>query len=415
MKKYNTVKIALLLLSSCSADSKKELKEEVGKEDIVKEEKKQVKIYAEKPAEKEESDWDGEWWRKMPWEKSIRNIVFAADGTPFKSDIYHPSYYRITKTTRDATMEAHRQISSAVGLKASGDNRPKLASFLTARASIETSMQGSVRPFDTRGSVHSLDVSAAYQAGIRNRKKYTDAGNVIAKDRPYWFLGYGQGGMISWFFLDKWDILGDPRMLGDTVISGMTYRRALSEKYEQMKRTTVRCYEYDDSGKMRVLNFSGKAKKYRVQKYKIDEEKYNACMDGRKGKKEKDAIKECRANSKIPYRWKPGLSQPENTVKVNSITWWYLKQAVGGRPCPPWKGDEYEKYARNRFKKRARIFDLDSESVVRRYDLGQEPDGVDQYELWKDIWDNTVSALGGAPIDWNGLLLHGEEREGHGR
>lgn len=334
------------------------------------------------------------WWMSMPWEETVSLLAFDSEGTPSPIDVKP----RITKKTRDTTREIHKQIAihtSARGMAKKVGNRrsPKLAAFLSSRASIETSMQGNHRPFDMRGSVHGLDVKAAYRAGLRRRPKFVEAGNEIAEKRPEVFLGYGQAGMISWLFLDRWDIKGDPRMLGDSVIGGLTYRRALVESFNMLKGSKIRCSEYSDMGREKKLWFNGK--KYKVGAPLIDESAYSSCIS--EGGKQS----ECRKSSRKTYRWKPGDPQPKNTVQVDKISWWTLKQAAGGRPCPPWKGDEYQKYARDRFRERSARFGLDSESEVRRSNLGDEPGDVNQYDLWRKIWDSSIESLGREPIDWS--------------
>ena len=226
-------------------------------------------------------------WMEFPWASTVRPLVFDKDGTPIPVESHPRSYYRITTKTKAATREIHRQVAKAAGLRVTEENTPRFALFLTTRSSIETSLQGNQRPFDTRGSIHGLDVKAAYRSGIRgNRAKYEEAGNQLAIDMPYIFLGYGQGGMISWLFLDNWDMLGDPRMLGDSVIGAMTYRRSLVEKFRMLKKSRIKCYEYDDVGREITQKFNNK--KYTVARYRIDQAKYDQCVDdGPKSKKEK--------------------------------------------------------------------------------------------------------------------------------
>jgi hypothetical protein len=361
---------------------------------------------------KQEAKEVDEWWMALPWKKAVKPLLFDKDGTPMPMSLHPRSYYRIAGKTKETTKEVHRQIAIAVGLRASEEHVPKLARFLSTRSSIETSMQGNQRPFDTRGSVHSLDVKAAYRAGIRSRDKYIEAGNELAKDTPWIFLGYGQGGMISWFFLDDWDIKGDPRMLGDSVIGGLTYRRALVSAYNSQKNSKIRCFEYDNEGRAKTLFFNGK--NYRVGKVAIDADKYQACMDeGPKSRAEKKSedklVARCEHDSRKTYKWKPGAPQPENTVPIPEITWWQLKRAAGGQACPPWKGDTYYKHTKAKHAKRAAAFDLDLTGVVRRRDLGHEPEGVNQYDLWKSIWDSVVESLGDKPINWENLSTIGSE------
>jgi len=348
-----------------------------------------------------EEDRKGDlWWLSLPWENSIKDVVYADDGTAYPLDYKGPSS-KITKDTVATTREIHRQISLHFGIKDRGKKPPKLASFLSARSSVETSMNGNERPFDRRGTVHGLDLKANWRAGLRVRGDYVELGSEWALHRPELFLGYGQGGMISWFFLKHWDASADPRSLGDSVVSGITYRRSLKAAFDRAKSTRIRCTEWDDEGREKNLWFNGE--KHRVGKPLLDEAAYDACLE------DGGSEKECRSKSRKTYKWKPGDPQPENTVKISKVTWWYLKSASGGRPCPAWKGDTYYKKTRKRFSSRARRFGLDSESSVRASDLGSEPEGS-QYDLWKDIWDATLESRGKPPVDWDSLLKYGEER-----
>lgn len=352
-------------------------------------------------------------WMEFPWESTVRPLVFDKNGTPIPVESHPRSYYRITTKTKAATLEIHRQVAKAAGLRVTEENTPRFALFLTTRSSTETSLQGNQRPFDTRGSIHGLDVKAAYRSGIRgNRAKYEEAGNQLAIDMPHIFLGYGQAGMISWLFLDNWDMLGDPRMLGDSVIGAMTYRRSLVEKFRMLTKSRIKCYEYDDVGREITQKFNNK--KYTVARYRIDQTKYDQCVgDGPKSKPEKRdesrLERRCRSSSRMSYSWRPGLEQPENTVPVERITWWELKRATGGKPCPPWKGDEKEAALTAAFLSRANEFEFNPMTTVRRNHLGSEPEGVNQYDLWMSIWDATMESLGEAPINWDNLLTMGVE------
>lgn len=352
------------------------------------------------------------WWMELPWEMTVKPLVFDKDGTPLPMSMHPPAYYRITDETELATIEVHRQIAKAVGLRVDDKHTPGLSKFLSARSSIETTMQGNQRPFDTRGSIHSLDVKAAYRSGIRNRDKYVEAGNQLAEERPYVFLGYGQAGMISWLYLDDWDILGDPRMLGDNAVAGLTYRRVMVKSFRRMRGSRIKCHEYNDEGRVVKRSFNGKS--YRVASIAIDEEKAASCIEAgpttRKEKSSPEALESrCRSENRKSYKWKLGEPQPDNTVSVEKITWWDLKRASGGKPCPAWKGDELEKALRSNLSKRANRLELDISKVVRLKDLGEEPEGVNQYELWMGIWDATMVALGKEPINWNNLRTIGSE------
>ena len=355
------------------------------------------------------------WWMEFPWEKTVIPLAFDEDGTPIPIEIHPRSYYRIRGKTKEHTREIHKQIALALGLRVDERRTAKFANFLSTRSSIETSMQGNQRPFDTRGTVHSLDVAGAYRAGIRNRQKYVDAGNYMAIHEPYLFLGYGQGGMISWLFLDNWDLLGDPRMLGDSVIGGLTYRRSLINKFKMLTSSRIKCYEYDEVG--RVVTHSFNKKKYRVGRYAVDEEAVAACIDdGPKSKAEKSSPKKlenrCRMKNRKSYNWRPGLDQPDNTTPVPAITWWHLKRASGGRPCPSWNKDELVEHTKAKFYKRAAQFNFNPSGIVRRRDLGNEPEGVNQYELWMQIWDAAMVSLEEEPINWENLRFLGyEERQ----
>ena len=111
----------------------------------------------------------------------------------------------------------------------------------------------------------------------------------------------------------------------------------------------------------------------------------------------------------MSYSWRPGLEQPENTIPVEKITWWELKRATGGKPCPPWKGDEKEAALTAAFLSRANDFEFNPMATVRRSHLGDEPESVNQYDLWMSIWDATMESLGEEPINWDNLLTIGAE------
>jgi hypothetical protein len=180
-----------------------------------------------------------------------------------------------------------------------------------------------------------------------------------------------------------------------------------------LSSTKIRCYEYSDEGKSITHSFSDKT--YKVRSFAVDEEKYQACIDeGPRSRSEKanpELVEDrCYSRSRKSYAWKPGEPQPDNTVPIPEITWWELKRASNGKPCPPWKKDGYEKYSKKRFAKRAKRYGLNIEKVVRRKDLGFEPEGVNQYDLWMQIWDSTMIALGEEPINWKNLREIGIEK-----
>lgn len=343
------------------------------------------------------------------WSKAVQGIGFNEDASPFLMT----RSPRITKRTRTHTREVHRQTAAALGLKGRRESDAPFAALLMARASIETTDQGNERPLDGRGSVHRLDVSAAWKAGSRLRDDYIGAGNVYAKDLPYFFLSYGQGGMNTWFFLRSWDMLGDPRMLGDSVIFGLTYARVARKKMKMLSGT-IKCPVWDDTGRIRENSYNGK--RYRVAARAIDEEGRLACIEeGRKkigGRRESQRGLEhrCRIKSKKSYKWKVGEYQPDNTVRIDFVDWWELKRAANGEACPAWEGDEYEAMLRARFQKRAARVGLDISKRVRMRDLGQEPEGVNQYTLWMQIWDSTMEALGEEPVNWQNLRDYGFEQ-----
>lgn len=401
------IKIASLLLisiiSACSSEEDVETRRE--KEPKVSLVEIEVVPVKEKPDVNIDAGED--WWMEFPWDKTIKPLSFDEKGSPISTPAYPRDYYSIRGKTKETTKEVHRQIAGYVGLDISNKNVPKLAKFLSARASIETSMQGNQRPFDGRGLVHGLDVHAAHKAGDRRRDVYLGAGNELAELEPRIFLGYGQAGMNSWLFLDRWDIKGDPRMLADSVISGLTYRRLLSSMYSKMKYSKIKCFEYNDSGEDKTLSFNNK--KYKTGSYAVDEEGYQKCIKEGSESNIEDIEKRCYLENRKDYRWKPGEKQPENTVPVPKITWIYLWQASNGKPCPHWKGDTYAKHAKEKLRYRAKKFGLDADSVVHSKDLGAEPE-TNQYEMWIDIWDATMESMGEEPINWENLKTMGYEK-----
>jgi len=347
------------------------------------------------------------------WSKASQFVGFDEDAAPFLMN-RRP---RITKRTRRHTQEIHRQTAKALGLRAKKDEDPEFAKFLMTRASIEATNQGNERPLDSRGSVHQLDVRAAWKSGSKLRKTYVDAGNQYAKTEPYIFLGYGQGGMNSWLHLRHWDMLGDPRALGDTVIFGLTYARVARKKMKMM-RGNIKCPVWDDKGKMMTTSFNGK--KYRVANQAIDEEGVAACIeagpkrvtrkDGKRRKeKDEELQKRCTRENRKYYKWVLGGDQPENTIPVKYVSWWQLKRAANGKPCPAWKRDEYEAMKHDRFRKRGAVVDFDPDARVRMRDLGEEPEEIGQYALWMQIWDAVMESLGEPPVNWQNLQDYGSE------
>lgn len=394
----------IALASAC--EEKKEPEQEIVKKEPAASLVEVEVVPVKKPEDPEVEEEPADWWMDLPWDKTIKPLHIDKYGKPTSIPAFPKDYYKIRGKTKETTKEIHRQIARHVGLDIDKGKVPKLAKFLSARSSIETSMQGNQRPFDTRGLVHGLDVSAAHRAGERSRDKYVEAGNELAKNYPNIFLSYGQGGMNSWLFLSRWDIKGDPRMLGDSVISGLTYRRSLSNAYSKMKYSKIRCFEYNDEGREKVLRFNGES--YNVGARAVDEEKYKECIEEGSESKSDDVEKRCYLDNRKSYRWKPGEPQPENTVPVPEITWWYLKQATNGKPCPAWKKDTYAKHAKKKFRARAKRFGLDIDSVVKSKDLGTEPN-TNQYELWMDIWDSTMESMGEKPINWENIKTLGYE------
>lgn len=356
------------------------------------------------------------------WSRAPYALGFNEDGAPY---LRHPRCARgekphlgcrkrLTRDVVNRTNAIHLQVVRALGIE---EVEPRLWRFLMTRSSTETSGNGSQRPLDNQGSVHRLDVAAAWRAGSRRAHVYEEAGNPLAErdavtgrlPHARIWLGYGPQGQISWLFLDDWDKLGDPRMLADTVISDLTYTRVARRQLRQLTQGHIRCYEYDDDG--RVMSTPWNGKRYRVGVHAVDGEKFNACVDAgpkkvskRKRESEEQLERRCRLSNRVPYDWKPGGDQPANTIDIPYLDWWNLKRAIGGRPCPPWKGDEYEAHKRAKWADHARRsgFATEWKKRVRDRDLGVEPEG-DQYDLWRSIWTAVVLELDGEALDWSSL------------
>jgi len=340
---------------------------------------------------------------RYDWSRAAYAIYFDEDGTPF----LRGDKPRLTKSVKARTMEVHRHVvREGLGVRGS---EPDLWRFLATRSSIETSGQGSQLPLDGRGVVHALDTKAAYRAGSRLRPSYVEAGNKMAESQKWLFLGYGPQGQNSWLYLDDWDPKGDPRMLADTVISDLTYVRVLRKKYAMLSSGRITCPQWDNVGQMMKTPWNGK--RYRVGRWAVDTEAYDTCMSAgperpKGGKLESNRAheKRCRRANRLTYEWRPGMETPSTSAPVPILDWWELKRAANGKPCPPWKGDEYEEALRARFEKHARRYGFESKyrSKVRKRDLGAEPEG-DQYDLWHAIWSSIVLELDGEPLDWEKL------------
>lgn len=212
----------------------------------------------------------------------------------------------------------------------------------------ESSWRGNQHPFDERGIIHRLspDKESASSAWKRQEKRYE--GNP-AYERSVDWMSYGPYGHNSPLFLHQWDRMGDPHMLGDTVIATLTELRVMRSKLHSLQGSAL-CPVYTNEGGIKT---DWKGRKWRV------------------GVQAKDA------NGKVIKR----------RIKL-SPTWANLHRAVqGGKLCPAWEHDERAQWYEQRFRARAAKWGLNPDAIVTRKDLGSEPAG-DQYALWASIWES---------------------------
>ena len=245
--------------------------------------------------------------------------------------------------------------ATAKRVKASDDAQ----AFLLMIAMRESSLRGTQSPFDRRGIVHRLspDKESASTAWKRQAKRY--AGNP-AYERSVDWMSFGPYGHNSPLFLHTWDRMGDPRMLGDTVIATLTELRVMRKKLSSLHGHAL-CPVYTQEGGIKV---DYKGRKWRVGVQKRD------------------------ANGKVI----------RERVKLHA-TWATLHRAVqGGKLCPAWEHDERAAWYDKRFRARAAKYGIDPDAEPTTRDLGKEPAGVDQYELWAQIW----SSLGSDVLDGSG-------------
>lgn len=224
--------------------------------------------------------------------------------------------------------------------------------FLLLIAMRESSLRGTQSPFDRRGIVHRLspDKESASSAWRRQAKRY--AGNP-AYDRSVDWMSFGPYGHNSPLFLHTWDRMGDPRMLGDTVIATLTELRVMRKKLSSLQGHAL-CPVYTDEGGIKV---DYKGRKWRVGVYKRD------------------------ANGKVVRK----------RVKLEA-TWTTLHRAVqGGKLCPAWENDERAAWYEQRFRARAAKYGINADATPMMQELGREPAGLDQYELWSQIWSSLGS------------------------
>lgn len=227
--------------------------------------------------------------------------------------------------------------------------------FLLMVAMRESSWRGTQMPFDERGIIHRLnpDRESSMTAWRRQADRYK--GNP-AYDRSVDWNTYGPYGHNSALFLHNWDVMGHPRMLGDTVIATLTELRVMRHKLRKLHGHAL-CPVWDPGGKIKI---DWRGRKWKVGKIARDEQ-------GR-------AIRQ--------------------RVKLQP-TWHSLHRAVqGGRLCPAWKDDQLAAHHARRFARRCAKYGLDPHALVKLSDLGKEPDG-NQYVLWSDIW----ASLGGDVLD----------------
>lgn len=232
-------------------------------------------------------------------------------------------------------------------------------------------------------------------------KKYAEV-NPLYEDKNIW-LSYGPQGMNSPLFLHNWDVEGDPRMLGDTVIADLTYLRAARRNLGKLQSENgVRCWAYDPDGQYR--------ERFNYKTGKIRQVKRSKVLRDESGEPVTRTVPVCGPESftdidgdgreELVHKDASGRIVAGPDYSCVAPTWEFIHRATsGGKVCPPWSEDEPSMWYMRQFRRRAEREGLDPFELVTA-DLGSEPKGLGQYDLWMKIWDKALEKLGEAPMDW---------------
>jgi hypothetical protein len=314
--------------------------------------------------------------------------------------VIHEPYGERPKFTRSMQRRT-KDLHAAVVKRLKGSRHA--TSLLELVSLREISHHGSQRPFDGRGIVHRLqpDRAGAQESWYKMGKKYAKV-NPLYEDLDIW-LSYGPQGMNSPLFLHTWDVEGDPRMLGDTVIADMTYLRAARNNMRKMQgERGVRCWDYDPEGQYSETfdAKTGKIKRRLKAKVRRDENgkplTRTFFMCGPENFTDIDGD----GREELVHRDENGRIVAGPDYSCLAPTWEFIHRATsGGKLCPPWEHDAGAMWYMRQFRRRAERAGLDPFELVSEKDLGHEPEG-DQYELWMSIWDDALEKFDEPPMDW---------------
>lgn len=304
---------------------------------------------------------------------------------------------KFTRSMQRRTKELHKIVVKHLG------GSPRAAALLELISLREISHHGSQRPFDGRGIVHRLqpDREGAQESWHKMGKKYAKV-NPLYEDLDIW-LSYGPQGMNSPLFLHTWDVEGDPRMLGDTVIADLTYLRAARKNMGKLQSERgIRCWAYDPEGQY--------TERFNIKKNTIRKILRSKVLRDENGKAMTRTVPVCGPESftdidgdgreEIVHRDDQGRIVLGPDYSCVAPTWEFIHRATsGGKLCPPWDQDQSAAWYMQQFRRRAERAGLDPYELVTQKDLGSEPDG-DQYELWMSIWDDALEKFEEPPMDW---------------
>jgi len=294
---------------------------------------------------------------------------------------------KFTRNMQRRTQEIHDVVTKYISASKDANSLIRLVSLR------EISHHGSQRPFDGRGIVHRLnaDKEGAISSWYKTSKIYSKK-NPLYIDSRIW-MSYGPQGMNSPLFLHIWDVEGDPRMLGDTVIGDLTYLRAARSNLRKLSSDKgIRCWKYDDEGQVREYYDvqSGKIKTKLRSKVARDEEGNVITHTVQKCGPESFADIDGDGRLEIVHKNKNGKLVLGPDYTCVAPTWEYVHRATsGGKICPPWPNDSGAIWYMNQFRRRADRVGLDPYEVVSSGDLGAEPSGG-QYEMWVKIWTKSL-------------------------
>lgn len=336
---------------------------------------------------------------ESPSEPAAHADFHPRDTFDWSKAIHDPGEERpkYTRSMQKKTQLIHGAVVKKLGGSSSASD---LLNLISLR---EISHHGSQRPFDGRGIVHRLsaDKEGALESWYKASGRYAKE-NPLYKNSKIW-MSYGPQGMNSPLFLHIWDVEGDPRMLGDTVIADLTYLRAARGNLRKLNSSKgIRCWDYDQEGQYQERYNSKTGEIRQVLRAKVRRDEVGKVVMRNVPPCGPDSFMDIDGDGRdeIVHRDEHGRVVAGPDYTCIAPTWEFVHRATsGGKVCPPWSKDAGALWYMGQFRRRAERIGLDPYELVADRDLGSEPT-EDQYQLWMSIWDSVLESLDEEPMDW---------------